>query len=138
MKAGSWRSASLVAASIVAVLASAMTFALEPQGPLKGATPVGNPDLAFPSVGRLLFGFLFTVLLAVGGGYAVKRWWPAVSRRREAMSGIRTVGRASVSAGLRLYIVEVEGSRLLIAEGRHGVSMTLVQSAVPVAREPAS
>jgi len=122
-----WRVSLACCVGQLALLASAVARAAEPtRGPLGG---VQGPDLPFPSVGRLIFGFLFTVLLAVGAAYALKRWWPLLSRRRGIpMTGsIRTVDRTVVSATLSVYVLEVEGTRFLVAEGRSGISVTPMQ-----------
>jgi flagellar biogenesis protein FliO len=91
----------------------------------------GGPDLPFPSIGRLVFGFLFTVVLAVGAAYLLKRWWPMLSRRRgmTTTGGIRTIDRTVVSATLSVYVLEVEGTRYLVAEGRGSLSLTPIQPA---------
>jgi hypothetical protein len=83
-------------------------------------------NLGYPSVGRVVFGFLITVALAVGVAFVLRRGWPLVLRRNSLGSGIRSLDRAAVSRTLTVHLVEVEGTRVIIAEGRSGVGITLV------------
>lgn len=83
-------------------------------------------ELGFPSLGRLVLGFALTVVLAVGAVVVMRRFWPALLQRKNAGSGIRSLDRASVSATLTVHLVEVEGVRIVIAEGRSGVSVALL------------
>lgn len=75
-----------------------------------------------------MLGFVFTVALAVLAAYALRRWWPFLARRRTTATSIRTVDRSVVSATLSVYLLEVDGARYLVAEGRSGVSLTRTQS----------
>jgi hypothetical protein len=96
------------------------------RGPLGG---VQGPDLPFPSIGRLVFGFLVTAILALAVTFALKRWWPLLSKHRGTVAGgrIRTLEGATLSATLRVYVLEVEGAKYLVAEGRSGLSITRMQ-----------
>jgi flagellar biogenesis protein FliO len=116
-------------------LAAHAAVAADPSGSLKGAAGTGVAELPFPSVGRLVVGFLVTVGLAIGIAYAIRRWWPMLAARRTGASGIRTLDRAVVSNTLSVYVLEVEGARYLVAEGRGGVAVTRTQ---PSPNEPST
>jgi hypothetical protein len=80
-------------------------------------------NLGFPSVARVVFGFLLTVGLAVGVAFVLRRGWPLVLRREPLGSRVRSVDRAAVSRTLTVHLVEVDGARVIIAEGRSGVGI---------------
>jgi len=102
----------------------AAAWAVQAQGTATGRLAGSAPDLPFPSIGRVVFGFLLTVGLAVGAAYLLRRWWPTLSRRRTGATSIRTLDRSVVSTTLSVYLLEVEGVRFLVAEGRSGISLT--------------
>jgi hypothetical protein len=87
-------------------------------------------NLGFPSVGRVVFGFLLTVGLAVGVAYVLRRgwpWkWPPLLRRKPLASLMKPIDSAAVSRTLTVHVVEIEGTRVVIAEGRTGVGVTLL------------
>jgi hypothetical protein len=84
-------------------------------------------SLAFPSVGRVIFGFLVTVGLSVAVAFLLRRGgWPVLLRRRSLNSAIRSVDRATVSATLTVHLIELDGVRVMIAESRSGVGMTVL------------
>jgi hypothetical protein len=90
-------------------------------------------ELPFPGPGRVIFGLLVTVGLAIAAVLLLRRFWPTLGDRRTTGGRIRLLDRSVVSATLTLSLVEVEGSRFLVAEGKGGVGMT----PVAVSRPPA-
>lgn len=89
-------------------------------------------ELGFPSLGRVILVFVLTVALAVGAVLVMRRFWPALLKRKSAASSIRTLDRAAICATLTLHVVEVEGVKMVVAEGRAGVSLALLPSTPPV------
>ncbi len=81
-------------------------------------------DLPFPGPGRIVAGFLITVALAVAAAYLLRRFWPNALKRRTTGTHIRLVDRTAVSTTLTLSIVEIDGSRFLVAEGRGALGVT--------------
>jgi len=77
-----------------------------------------------PGVGRILFGFLVTVLLACGVVYGMKRWLPRFSNR--FVSNTRLSVQSTVQNGMRFHVVTVEGRNVLVAEGKSGIAMTVL------------
>jgi hypothetical protein len=83
--------------------------------------------LGLPGIGRVVLGFLLTAGLAVGIAYALKRWWPgALLARRPLGAQIRTISRTAVTRTLVVHLVEVDGARVVIAEGRTGVGVSVI------------
>jgi hypothetical protein len=83
-------------------------------------------DLAFPSLGRVVLGFLLTVALAVAVAFLLRRWWPSVLKRRSASGSIKSIERTAVSTTLTVHLVEVDGIRITVAEGRSGVGVAIM------------
>jgi flagellar biogenesis protein FliO len=82
-------------------------------------------DLGFPSAGRVVLGFLFTAGLAVAVAWALRRWWPSLPvGRATAGQAIRMLERSVVSPTLKVYLLEIDGTRFIVAESRSGVTMT--------------
>jgi hypothetical protein len=92
----------------------------------KLATGGDLTQLGLPGVGRVLFVFLLTALLAAGVSYALRRWLPALRKRQSMGEGVRTLARSTVSRALTVHLVDVDGVRVLIAETRTGVGMTVL------------
>jgi flagellar biogenesis protein FliO len=92
----------------------------------KLATGGDLTQLGLPGIGRVLFAFLLMALVAVGVSYALRRWLPAFRKRPSVGEGIRTLARSTVSRALTVHLVDVDGVRVLIAETRTGVGMTVL------------
>jgi len=88
-----------------------------------------------PGVARVVFAFLFTAGLAVAVAVATRRLWPGVLTRVPASARVRALGRTAVSRTLTVHLVEVDGVRVVIAESRTGVGLTVL-SAVTRAESP--
>ena len=88
----------------------------------------GDEALSFPSVVRVLVAFLFTAGLAVGVAYAVRRWMPAFRSTllRGQPQRLQVVERIQLSAATRLHLVDIDDNKVLIAESRNGVALTLL------------
>jgi hypothetical protein len=80
-------------------------------------------ELGFPSLGRIVFVFVLIAALAVATVVVLRRFWPALLRRKNSASGIRPLDRTSISATLTVHVVEVEGVKMLIAEGSRGIAV---------------
>jgi hypothetical protein len=84
-------------------------------------------SIGLPSVGRVVFGFLVTAGLAVAVAYLLRRGgWPLLLRRKPLNSSMRPLDRASVSRTLTVHLLEIDGTRVVIAESRSGVGMTVL------------
>lgn len=132
-----WRRFGLPAAMCAAVL----TFGVPV---VHGADPLPAPaestskppaalvEDELPSAGGVLFGFLITVGLAVAvllflqRSGVLQRGLPGLFKKREGVSNIRPIERVPVSPSLIVHLVEVDGVRVLIAEGRGAVGVTVL------------
>lgn len=98
----------------------------------------GLSDLAIPGFGRVVLGFLVTAGLAIGAAYAIRRFWPGLHTRGVVGRRVRPLGHAAVSRSLTVHLVEVDGARVVIAEGRAGIGLTTLPAdaaVVPNVRE---
>jgi hypothetical protein len=86
-----------------------------------------GPDLGFPGAGRVLLGFLLCAGLALGATILLRRYLPGATLLKGTPGfDIRVLGRARVETSLRVHVVEASGARVLIAEGRNGVSAVVL------------
>jgi hypothetical protein len=97
----------------------------------KGAPLIVHPDpVAFPGVGRVIFGFVFTVALAVTVTYAFRRWMPRFAAGKNAASSqIDLTSHCIVRNGMRFHVVTIAGNTVLVAEGKSGIAITVVSEA---------
>ena len=88
----------------------------------------GDGALSFPSIARVLLGFAFTAGLAVAVAFAIRRWMPAFrsSLSRGEPPRLKVVERIQLSAVTRLHLVDIDENKVLIAESRNGVSLTVL------------
>jgi len=99
----------------------------------KGQLGTAVDQMGFPSLWRIVLGLLVTLGVAAGIPIALRRFWPALLERRSFTGAIRPVDRAAVSTSLTVHLVEVDGVRLVIAEGSHGIDTTVL----PAPQRPA-
>jgi len=111
-------------ATVAAWMLGSVSAVAQDSPAIKGALGT-QADLPFPSAWRVVLAFFLTAGLAVGLGFAARRWWPLFAlRRRPTASAIRTVDRSVLSTSLSAYVIEAEGTRFLVVEGRSGVAVT--------------
>lgn len=117
-RADSWNRQAAVcfmALLLVAASASAQEPAL--------AMAQGRDIVELPSIGRVILVFLIVAGMAVGAAYALRRFSPNFARGLSQTGPLRVIDRASLSAGLRVHLIEVDGERILVAESRASVSL---------------
>lgn len=83
-------------------------------------------QLGFPSLGRVVVVFVLTVALAVGAVVVLRRFWPTLLKRKNTATAIRSLDRTAISATLTVHVVEVEGVKMVVADGRNGVSIAIL------------
>ncbi|MFC4312683.1 flagellar biosynthetic protein FliO [Steroidobacter flavus] len=112
------------------VTALALSVVLVGTSAAQDSTPLaqGRDIVQMPSMWRVVFVFLLIAGLAVGAAYALRRFSPNLSRGLAQQGPLRVIDRASVNAGLRVHLVEADGTRILIAEHRAGISMLQLPS----------
>jgi flagellar biogenesis protein FliO len=96
---------------------------------LNAKMPLTQGDaLAIPGIGRVVLVFLFISILSIGAAYLVKRYLPAIGRKSLGSESIKLIDRYAANAKLRMYLIEVDGKRVLVAEGASGLAMLTVES----------
>jgi flagellar biogenesis protein FliO len=116
--------ASRVAAVLVCSVVLVASSAAQDSTPLAQ----GRDIVQMPSMWRVMFVFLLIAGLAVGAAYALRRFSPNFARGIAQQGPLRVIDRATVNAGLRVHLVEADGTRILIAEHRAGISMLQLPS----------
>lgn len=79
--------------------------------------------IAMPSVGRILFGFIVTVGVAIGVIYGLRRWLPHLANRLGSTNTLRLTGQSAVQNGMKFHVVTIDQQTILVAEGKSGVAM---------------
>lgn len=102
----------------------------------EAAAPLGTGGdaIALPGVGRIVLVFCAMAALAVAASFVLRK---ALARFGSPLvpgssSAIRVLERASLSATLKVHLVQVGDHRLLVAEGRQGLTVVDLGSAPPV------
>src|SRR3954454_531673 len=81
---------------------------------LNTRVPLTQGDaLAVPGLGRVVLVFLFISILSIGAAYLVKRYLPAIGRKNLGGASIKLIDNYAANAKLRMYLIEVDGKRVL-------------------------
>lgn len=107
----------------------------------EAATPAisgmrAQPDLGLPSVTRVIVAIVVTLGVVAAALVMLKRWIPDMALRRASPGVIKVLGRAHLTPNLHAHLLEVEATRVLVVEGRHGVNVTVLQG--PDGKAPSS
>jgi len=87
----------------------------------------GVTDLGVVGALRVIVGFLITAGLALGLAFAVRRFWPGLLARTAPGKRVRSLGQSVVvSRTLTVHLVTVDDVRVIVAEGRNGVGITVL------------
>jgi len=81
---------------------------------------------------------VITLALAAGAVVLLKRLMPGIAARRTQGSIIKVLARTNVTNSLRAHVLEIDTSRVLIVEGRIGVSLTLLPRADSNEKSPST
>jgi hypothetical protein len=106
------------------------------------ASLTGNTEnIGTPGIGRIVVAFVVT--LAVGGAlvWLLRRVLPFLPKwggARVVGSAMRVKASQAIHPALRLHLIEVNGSTVLVAEGRSGISVTVMAPPIPERIEPPS
>jgi flagellar biogenesis protein FliO len=83
----------------------------------------GTDIVAMPGIGRVIFAFLLVAALAVGAVVALRRFMPRINTGLLRSGGVQVVDRATLSAGVRVHVLRVDGQKILLAESRSGIAL---------------
>jgi hypothetical protein len=130
-----FRNANLAGRLVALVVGSLAGFAAWADA-ASGATPSFARDnpVALPSVGKIVLAFLVTVAVGFAAVYALRRWLPKWAGQSKLPPGLQVRAQMSLQPGLRLHVVDVEGSTVLIAESKNGIAMSVVPRADTLAK----
>jgi hypothetical protein len=122
------RKASVFAWLIVSVLVSAV---VEPSAAadssLTGNLLPESDPVSMPSVARVVAGFIFTAVIAVGLVYALKRFLPKLSGKAFESNDIyKVTARLVIHNGLQIHVVDIPGYQVIVAEGKGAISVATV------------
>lgn len=101
----------------VAVVATAAEQAPLSQG--RDIAPV-------PGFGRVAAAFVIVAALAVAAVVTLRRVLPKVTGVPLGGKALRILDRANLGPGTRVHLVQVEGAKVLVAESRSGVAITVL------------
>jgi flagellar biogenesis protein FliO len=85
-----------------------------------------QPDLAFPSMTRVVVSVVIALALAAGVLYLLKRFLPNIGVRGVHDGFIKVLGRAHLTPRLQAHVLQIDSTRVLVVEGRHGVNLTVL------------
>jgi flagellar biogenesis protein FliO len=94
--------------------------------------PQGDEVVQLPGVGRIIGAFLLMLAIAVAVAALLRRFLPKLSRRYATEGDIQVIGRSSLAPGLRVYILVVDQQRVLLAENRSSLAITVLAPQPPV------
>jgi hypothetical protein len=87
---------------------------------------VSASPVQFPSLARLVFGFVLATGLMIGAMVLIKRYGKKWLPGSAAGGAVSTICHTTAAPGLRLTLVSVDGQRILIAENRHQLQMVTI------------
>jgi flagellar biogenesis protein FliO len=85
-----------------------------------------QPDLALPSVTRVIVSVIVALALAAAVIYLLKRFLPNIGVRGAHDGFIKVLGRAHITPKLQAHILQIDSTRVLVVESRHGVNLTVL------------
>jgi flagellar biogenesis protein FliO len=85
-----------------------------------------QPDLVLPSMTRVFVSVILALALAAGVIYLLKRFLPNIGVRGVHDGFIKVLGRAHVTPRLQAHILQIDSTRVLVVESRHGVNLTVL------------
>jgi len=91
-----------------------------------------------PNFGRIILVFVLLAALAWGAAWLLRRY--GAKFRVGAIAGgspIRLVSRSSLPGGIACHVVEAQGTQVLIAASRHGISTVRLDASVSPGKESA-
>ena len=86
----------------------------------------GQDAITFPGIWRIVIVFVAMAALAVGIAAVLRRVLPRFNALPAASGGLRLLNRMSLGGGVRIHVVQYEDATVLLAEGRHGLALTVL------------
>jgi flagellar biogenesis protein FliO len=121
------RSARLVAALLGSLLIPLVAGAQSLEG-LSGMTRPEDP-LGMPSIGRIVGVLVLMTAVAFVALYALRRWRSTLEGRFAGARSIKVIERTNVG-GSHVYLLQVDGARVLMTQYRGRVALLSMPRAV--------
>ncbi len=86
----------------------------------------GQDLVTAPSVGRVVLVFVIISAIAVALIVALRRYLPQFGGPMTGAGQIRVIDRAALLGGARVHLVEIGEQKLVVAESRNGIAITLL------------
>jgi hypothetical protein len=86
----------------------------------------GDRSAAIPGTGRVAVVFLLTAGLAVGAIFALRRALPKFGNKLGVSGSLRVIDRISLSASVRVHLVQAETQKIVVVEGRGGLAVAVL------------
>jgi flagellar biogenesis protein FliO len=113
--------------AVVVLLAAVADPGVAADNPLTGNLLPESDPVSMPSVARVFAGFVFTVLIAVGLVYALKRFLPRLTGKvLEPNITHKVTARLIIHSGLQIHVIEIPGHQIIVAEGKGAISLIAV------------
>ena len=103
------------------------------------ASGLGLADggMNFPSPWRVIGSFLLVAGLAIAAVYALQRFLPRMTSRAQPDTvPVTVLGRQSIVGGPTVHVIEVNGVKLAIADGKNGVDVAVLPNTAGAVEEP--
>jgi hypothetical protein len=88
----------------------------------------GGDAVTLPGVGRIVLVFVLMAGLAVAIVALLRRVLPKFNGLPAASGNLRIVNRLSLGGGLRVHVVQYDDRTVMLAEGRHGLALTVLKN----------
>lgn len=87
----------------------------------------GDDAIALPGAGRIVLVFLLVAGLAVVIVAVLRHVIPKLTGLPAATGNLRILSRMNLGGGLKVYALQYEDQTVLLAEGRHGLALTVLK-----------
>lgn len=85
-----------------------------------------NHAVELPGIGRVVLSFLLVVAIGVGILVAIRRYQPRFAQHLSGAGSIRVLDRSRIGQ-VRVYLLAVDGHKVLLTEHRNSASTLLLE-----------
>lgn len=95
----------------------------------------GQDVITTPGIGRVVFVFLITSAIAIGAIVALRRYLPQFGTAAIGGGQIRVIERTTLIGGTRVHLIEIGEQRLVVADSRNGIAITILDKHTKAAHD---